>query len=196
MMDTETQNLMDIDELAAEAATLVSDLDQASGRVSETPSIRTIRYYNQHGLLDPPTKFRGRKAFYGQKHVLQIVAIKRLQARGLSLSEIQAMLLGVSEERLKQLAEVEKKESDDFWRRRPADVAAKEQEEVQQPRARAPQPMQQELDFSPISGVRLDENTVLMIENLQREVHADDVDAIRVAAAPLMKLLRARYLVR
>ena len=195
----EPQNLMDIDQLAANVASVVSDVDQASGRVSETPSRRTIRYYSQHGLLDPPVEFKGRKALYGQRHVWQLVAIKQLQARGLALSEIQATLLGVSDTRLQELAAVTPQPSkDDFWRRQPGDLVPRTQRQEQGlPVLEKEREDQAETaQVSQISGVRLDANTVLMIEDLARELHGDDLDAIRVAAEPLMKLLKARHLLR
>ena len=56
---------------------------QHSGRVRSLPDLRTIRYYTTLGLLDPPAEMRGRKAFYGRRHLVQLAAIKRLQSRGL-----------------------------------------------------------------------------------------------------------------
>jgi len=47
---------------------------QASGRVREVPDKRTIRYYTTLGLLDRPAEYRGRVAYYGRRHVLQLVA--------------------------------------------------------------------------------------------------------------------------
>jgi DNA-binding transcriptional MerR regulator len=49
---------------------------------------------------------RGRVAYYGRRHLLQLVAIKRLQARGLSLAQVQEQLLGLSDNNLEQLAAV------------------------------------------------------------------------------------------
>jgi DNA-binding transcriptional MerR regulator len=47
---------------------------------------------------------RGRTALYQRRHVLQLVAIKHLQAKGLSLVDIQARLLGASDAELARLA--------------------------------------------------------------------------------------------
>src|SRR5882757_9201288 len=76
---------------------------QDSQRVRELPDVRTIRYYTTLGLLDKPFEMRGRTAYYGRRHLLQIVAVKRLQAQGLALSAIQQKLLGVDEATLKTL---------------------------------------------------------------------------------------------
>src|SRR5687768_7317911 len=77
---------------------------QDSQRVREVPDVRTIRYYTTLGMLDKPSEMRGRTAYYGRKHLLQIVAIKRLQSQGQPLANIQQKLLGADETTLKSLA--------------------------------------------------------------------------------------------
>ncbi len=86
---------------------------QHSGRVRSLPDLRTIRYYTTLGLLDPPAEMRGRKAFYGRRHLVQLVAIKRLQSRGLSLAQVQQALAGMSDRALAELAALPA----DFWGR-------------------------------------------------------------------------------
>lgn len=78
-----------------------------NGQIRAVPDVRTIRYYTTLGLLDRPAEMRGRTALYGPKHVLQLVAVKRLQAEGLSLAEIQERLTGLSEAKLRRLAGIE-----------------------------------------------------------------------------------------
>ena len=82
----------------------LGDTEQKSARVQERPDVRTIRYYASLGLLGKPLYFQGRTAFYGERHVAQLVAIKRLQAQQLSLQEIQRRILGLSDEALYQIA--------------------------------------------------------------------------------------------
>lgn len=62
-------------------------------RLAEAAGVppRTIRFYITRGLLPPPRK-RGRQAAYGPEHVERLSAIKKLQAEGLSLPEISAVL--------------------------------------------------------------------------------------------------------
>src|SRR5437763_16140887 len=100
--------LWTLDELTAQSAlALAADYPgQASGRVREVPDARTVRYYTTLGLLDRPAAMRGRTALYGRRHLLQLVAIKRLQARGLSLAEVQARLVGRTDRALEDLAQV------------------------------------------------------------------------------------------
>ncbi|MCA9665182.1 MAG: MerR family transcriptional regulator [Myxococcales bacterium] len=76
----------------------------ASGRVTAVPDKRTIRYYTTLGLLDAPAEMRGRTAYYGRRHLLQLVAIKRLQADGIKLSQVQQRLSGQPDGVLAQLA--------------------------------------------------------------------------------------------
>ena len=48
---------------------------------------RTIRFYIAKGLVEPPLR-AGRSAAYGEGHRDRILAVRDLQARGLSLAEI------------------------------------------------------------------------------------------------------------
>src|SRR5438105_8779098 len=105
MSDAPAQ-LWTIDELGTQAALALS-VDYAGspdGRVREVPDRRTIRYYTTLGILDRPAEMRGRTAYYGPRHLLQLLAIKRLQGMGRSLSEIQQALLGLDEAELRRLA--------------------------------------------------------------------------------------------
>ncbi|WP_317620722.1 MerR family transcriptional regulator [Actinoplanes sp. KI2] len=61
-----------------------------NGRVRDVPDRRAIRWYTTIGLVDRPLGMRGRTALYGPRHLQQLVAIKRWQAQGRSLSQIQA----------------------------------------------------------------------------------------------------------
>ena len=83
--------------LAAWGQQLLSQLGWEEGdsrRVTWTPTPRLIRYYTTLGLLDRPAGFQGRTALYGPRHLLQVLAVKRLQLDGKSLDEIQPLLLG------------------------------------------------------------------------------------------------------
>ena len=95
-----------LDELAARvAAELAVDYPGApSGRVRDVPDRRAIRWYTTIGLVDRPLGMRGRTALYGPRHVLQLVAVKRRQAAGRSLAEIQAELAGATDRTLRAIA--------------------------------------------------------------------------------------------
>jgi DNA-binding transcriptional MerR regulator len=96
---------------------------QEDGRVAPAPDPRTIRYYASLGLLDRPS-VAGREARYGRRHVLQLVAIKALQARGMALGEIQRELYGASNSELETLLKEVGR------RRKPVEVHARSWREV------------------------------------------------------------------
>lgn len=75
-----------------------------SGRVRDLPDARTIRWYQTLGIVDPPLAFQGRAALYGRRHLLQLAAIKKVQASGFSLEEIQAGLAGRTDAELARTA--------------------------------------------------------------------------------------------
>src|SRR5260370_21748922 len=99
---------MTLEALAARVAlALAADYaGQASGGVRDVPDARTIRYYTTLGLIDRPAAMRGRTALYGRRHLLQLVAIKRLQGRGAALAEVQERLVGIGNAALARLAQV------------------------------------------------------------------------------------------
>src|SRR6516162_3452802 len=120
---------------------------RANGRVRDVPNERLVRWYVTVGLVDPPLSRRGRVAQYGRRHLLQLVAVKRRQAEGRSLAEIQAELAGATDETLAAVACVpEARPASEtlapaapnrFWMRSPARriPAAGERPEEQDPAA-------------------------------------------------------------
>jgi len=102
--------IAELAELAAGVLTAGDQADarpaRANGRVRDVPNERLIRWYVTVGLLDPPLSRRGRVAWYGPRHLLQLVAIKRRQAEGRSLAEIQAELAGATNASLAGVARV------------------------------------------------------------------------------------------
>ncbi len=53
-------------------------------------SRRTIRYYIQEGLVEPPAG-RGRGGFYYDSHLKRLLQIKALQEKGMGISAIAAI---------------------------------------------------------------------------------------------------------
>lgn len=187
--------LWTIDELGTQVALALSENyeGQSNGSVRDIPNRRTIRYYTTLGLLAPPEQMRGRTALYGLRHLLQLAAIKRLQARGMPLAEVQQKLLGLPDSELQKIAcialpaaavpSVEAEPPrDNFWRAEPAPVS--------EPVARG-EPAPQ----TALQGVRLSDEVTLLLETV-RSLEQDDIEAIRVAAEPLLKLLDKRRLTR
>jgi DNA-binding transcriptional MerR regulator len=175
---------------------------QVNGRVREVPDIRTIRYYTTRGLLDPPAQMRGRTALYGERHLLQLVAIKRLQTKGLSLTEIQPRVMGQTNSVLRRLAQLpahspkaeptettEERANDRrrtaFWSTEPAAVPENEAKSEQKSE------MQKTSDqvVHPLIALPLDEGLTLLMK-MDCSLDEQDVQALRSAAAPLLKILK------
>ena len=77
-----------------------------SGRIRGLPDLRTVRWYRTLGLVDAAGSRRGRTGLYGRRQLLQLAAIKQLQAGNLPLAEIQAGLAGRSDRELATVAAV------------------------------------------------------------------------------------------
>ena len=78
-------------------------LQPANGQTASELSARTLHYYRSVGLLDAPESGAGRG--YGRRHLLQLKAIRILQAQGLPLSRIQQLLFARSDKELQQIAD-------------------------------------------------------------------------------------------
>jgi DNA-binding transcriptional MerR regulator len=76
-----------------------------NGRVQDLPDARAVRWYTSIGLLDRPI-LRGRNRMYGPRHYLQLVAIKRRQAQGLRIADIQAELANAPDDVLLGIAKL------------------------------------------------------------------------------------------
>src|ERR1700738_5199072 len=131
--------LWTIDELSTQVALALSVdyAGQGNGQVREVPDRRPIRYYTTLGLLDRPAEMRGRTALYGRRHLLQLVAIKRLQANGLTLAQLQERLLGMTDAALAEVAKLPdvgpkealpERRDEAFWTKRPAPPPALHEE--------------------------------------------------------------------
>jgi len=94
-----------LDELVAIANQLISLVvpEQPSERVAETLNERTLRYYITEGLIDRPMGKEGTAALYGYRHLLQILAVKRLQGSYLPIKRIREVLTGRSNEEIERI---------------------------------------------------------------------------------------------
>ncbi|WP_037970056.1 MerR family transcriptional regulator [Streptosporangium amethystogenes] len=95
-----------IGELAERASAALAPTAQLNGRVRDVPNERLIRWYATIGLLDPPLARRGRVALYGRRHLLQLIAVKRRQADGRTIADIQAELTGATDQTLESIARI------------------------------------------------------------------------------------------
>lgn len=177
-----------IEELASRVAAALGDgySGVPNGRVRDVPDARAIRWYSTIGLVDRPAAMRGRTALYGERHLLQLVAVKRRQAGGRSIAEIQAELAGASEATLREIAAL------------PDALPATTAEAPARPArfwTERPAPAPPESAHTPalLTGVPLDGGVVLL---LPAAPDPDDLAAIAAAAGPLLDLLSARGLLR
>ncbi|MCV7411220.1 hypothetical protein AWC05_27870 [Mycobacterium florentinum] len=166
-----------------------------NGRVRELPDRRVVRWYTTTGLVDRPA-MRGRTAVYGPRHLLQIVALKRRQAEGRSLAEIQAELAGATDETLRRVAAV----PDELIVTEPAPAAparrARSRFWADPPAAAEPATSGNGADtVTRLAGVSLPGGAFLMLpaDRVGRP-DADDIQAIHAAARPLLELLADRGL--
>jgi DNA-binding transcriptional MerR regulator len=206
-----------LDELAAAAAAALADGydGQESGRVREIPDPRTIRYYTTLGLIDRAAEMRGRTALYNERHLLQLVAIKRLQARGVSLAEIQQRLPGLSDAKLREIAAIGERKSKPRSRaarpypradaevgRRPTPHEAMPQgagvgwqPTPHRPAQHSAPSTQHSTEPDTYAVVKLTDGVMLLVDAHQLPDEFD-TEAIRAAAAPLIKVLETRRIRR
>lgn len=176
----------------------------ANGQISAVPNLRTIRYYTTLGILDRATVMKGRTALYSRKHLLQLVTIKRLQSEGLSLTQVQHRLSGMTERELESLATIELpdevgEEPEDvetgstsarrFWATVPDDATPIEALVESEPWNGAT--ARTEI----IQGIDVGEGVTTLIRS-SRGLVAEDVEAIRAAAEPLLRVLKERGLIQ
>jgi DNA-binding transcriptional MerR regulator len=80
---------------------------QERGTVSEVPDERTIRYYLSEGLISPAEEKQGTASVFGYLHLLQLLAVKKLQAEHLPIRKIREVVDGRSERELERLVGIE-----------------------------------------------------------------------------------------
>jgi DNA-binding transcriptional MerR regulator len=188
--------------LVAEVARRIAALPAPrNGQVRAIPDERTVRYYGTIGLLDRPAAMRGRTALYGRKHVAQVVAIKRLQTMGRSLSEIQQLWPTLDDQTLARMSGVELPPASKpparaaFWKREPAEAPTAEPSAA----VGGAEPARAGRDAVPSVELRLElaPSVVLSLsvdESVAIALSPADVRAVRAAAAPLLAELASRRL--
>jgi DNA-binding transcriptional MerR regulator len=185
--------LWTIEQLPDQVAALLADNydGQSNGRVRELPNGRTIRWYTTIGLVDRPAATRGRTALYGRRHLLQLAAVKKLQAAGRTLAEIQELLVGATDRRLAELAEV--KPLDIVWPRAKVEISNDFWKAIAHDRPRsAPDTVDDGVANTvtkTVHGVRLGDSVTVVLDAATRAPDADELAAIESAAAPLLELL-------
>src|SRR4029079_1429863 len=92
-------------EFADVCGRIVSDLDleQERGTVSVVPDQRTIRYYLAEGLIQASDEKQGTASVFSYLNLLQVVAVKKLQAEHFPIRKIRELVSGKGEEELESL---------------------------------------------------------------------------------------------
>jgi DNA-binding transcriptional MerR regulator len=78
-------------------------IEQKRGTVSLVPDERTIRYYLAEGLIQPADEKQGTASVFAYKHLLQLVAVKKLQAEHLPIRKIRELVTDKDEQQLESL---------------------------------------------------------------------------------------------
>ncbi|MBG0816301.1 MerR family transcriptional regulator [Planomonospora sp. ID82291] len=190
-----------------------------AGRGRDVPNERLVRWYATIGLVDPPAARRGRVALYGRRHLLQLIAVKRRQAEGRSIAEIQAELAGATDQTLEAIARLPACPDGEqpsrvprprFWTgppvppvpaRNPApDPPAPSIPDPPLPAPPAPAPPALSTPVipstaaSPVPAVRLAAGVTLLLDGASRVPSHDDLVGIATAAEALLAVLRERGL--
>jgi DNA-binding transcriptional MerR regulator len=179
-----------LQELVDECATRIRALPAPkNGQVRAVPDERTIRYYATLGLLDRPAAMRGRTALYSARHLAQVVAIKRMQILGRTLSEIQALWPTLDDSTLTRMSGVSvagtaanpspASTREEFWKREPIETPT--------PVESAAPAVSISIELAPHISITLPMPSGVSLS------HAD-VRALRAAAAPLVTELAKRRL--
>lgn len=176
-----------------------------NGQVRAVPNTRSIRYYTTLGLLDRPADMRGRTALYTSRHLMQIVAIKRLQAEGKTLADIQASLGGIDDDELARIARIPRVSTaprrrgrargrdSRFWAAAPSDNDVK----ISRPAASVTEDAPITPGPEPRVRVHLQlADGVTLVVDPARSITEDDGRALREAAAALVRHLETSGLVR
>lgn len=102
------QRYVGVPEFAAAAAAILDELGliQERGTVTDVPDERTVRYYLSEGLIQAPEEKQGTASVFNYLHLLQLLAVKRLQADHLPIRKIRELVAGRSERELERLVGV------------------------------------------------------------------------------------------
>ncbi|SNY49100.1 MerR family transcriptional regulator [Paractinoplanes atraurantiacus] len=173
-----------------------------NARVRSLPDRRAIRWYTTIGLVDKPLGMRGRTALYGPRHLQQLVAIKRRQAQGQSLAQIQADFVWITPEALREAAQVPEHLLNEVDGIPPDPVGEARTRFWADPAAPAPQPpaivaaatdrAPRPVTAYPVNGVALGGGVTLLVPHALTDRDRDDIAAV---ATPLIELLAARGLI-
>jgi DNA-binding transcriptional MerR regulator len=183
------QGVWTLDELLDRvSAALTAEYSGApNGRVRDVPDKRAVRWYATTGLVDRPSAMRGRTALYERRHLLQLVAVKRLQSQGRTLADVQAELAGATDTTLAAIARVPEHLFSTAEAPPPEAVRPRFWAEPAAAPAAPPPPA----EAFALNGVALGGGAVVLVPGTPTAADRADIAA---AARPLLDLLAARGL--
>lgn len=203
-------SLWTIEELARRVAEALASTGttQTKRQVSEAPTVRTIRYYADLGLLDAPSARHGLWAMYGERHLVQLLAIKRLQADGLSLDEVRARMAAAGPRQLQQLGRIDSRTFKGEGQRSLFHESTRVEslqdtslpdragdgEESDDATSTSASESSPASAISPRQGIRLPGDIEVLFP-ATKPLTKTDLESLRVAAQPLLKVLVQRGLV-
>jgi hypothetical protein len=177
----ETWSMEELVELAA-AALAVGYGGPPTARARDLPDVRAVRWYVTRGLVDRPL-VGGRVARCGRRHRLPRVAVKRRQADGRSLAEIQAELTGATDQVLAGIARLPANGVSPAPAGPPARRRRFWSEPAAEPAARRAGPPDAP---ALVRALSLAPGITLLVE---ADLGAFDAAAVRRAARPLLELI-------
>ena len=138
------------------------DLEQERGTVTNVPDERTIRYYLAEGLIQSPEEKQGTASVFGYLNLLQLIAVKKLQAEHFPIRKIRELVSDKSEQELetllgfggvgsKKAGESEAKRYLESLLTQPTGSAVPKRDRMMSSRASAP-PTQAGVDQSPVGS--------------------------------------------
>ncbi|BBZ40356.1 hypothetical protein [Mycobacterium conspicuum] len=192
-----------LDELVQRVAVCLADPaypGAPNGRVRDLPDRRAVRWYTTTGLVDRPA-MQGRTALYSARHLLQVVAVKRRQAEGRSLAEVQAELIGATDDTLRKVAAIPEDviaAAEPAPARPPAPPSRRSRFWAEPPAVAQPVTSPNGDDtVTKLAAVGLPGGALLLLPerpDASGRPDQDDIDAIHAAARPLLELLAQRGL--
>lgn len=99
------EKFLGVGELAAAATRILIEHNMIQSRetVTASPDERTVRYYLSENLISASEEKQGTATVYSYFHLLQLLAIKKLQAEHLLIRQIRKMIAEQSENQLEDL---------------------------------------------------------------------------------------------
>lgn len=177
-------NLLNYQELADEVARILisNNVTPPNKQSAALPDVRTLRYYLTQGLLDKAATVDGKQGF-GYKHLLQILATRRLQAEGFQLKAIKSRIQGAALDDLLSICKIPKETLPDLF----VEEASKVKVSAESFHPEKDEAPSKKRSVATLTQISLTKKATLLLnyDNLS----AEDLTRIESAAAPLLDVI-------